>query len=216
MTEAKVIAVVGATGAQGGGLVRAILADPEGGFVPRAITRDPAGEKATGSRRAGSRGRPGRSGRRRESRTGLRRRSRSLLRHQLLGALLGGQGDRPGPQPGPGRQGSRRPARDLVVPRGHAPVRHRRPDADPPGEVQGAPLRREGSRRRPLPRGRRAHDGPPHRFLLGELRLLRARPAARRGRGAAITFPLGTARMPSWRPRTSAKSPTGSSSAATS
>ena len=47
MSEAKVIAVVGATGAQGGGLVRAILADPDGGFVPRAITRDPAGEKAS-------------------------------------------------------------------------------------------------------------------------------------------------------------------------
>lgn len=37
----KVIAVVGATGAQGGGLVRAIAADPGGGFVARAITRDP-------------------------------------------------------------------------------------------------------------------------------------------------------------------------------
>ncbi len=42
----KTIAVVGATGAQGGGLVRAILADPNGGFAARAITRDDAGEKA--------------------------------------------------------------------------------------------------------------------------------------------------------------------------
>jgi len=41
MAEKKVIAVVGATGAQGGGLVRAILADPSGGFAVRAITRDP-------------------------------------------------------------------------------------------------------------------------------------------------------------------------------
>jgi uncharacterized protein YbjT (DUF2867 family) len=40
MTDKKVIAVVGATGAQGGGLVRAILADPKGGFACRAITRD--------------------------------------------------------------------------------------------------------------------------------------------------------------------------------
>jgi uncharacterized protein YbjT (DUF2867 family) len=42
----KVIAVVGATGAQGGGLARAILADPAGGFSCRAITRDPGKESA--------------------------------------------------------------------------------------------------------------------------------------------------------------------------
>jgi len=40
MTDRKIIAVVGATGAQGGGLVRAILSDPNGGFTARAITRD--------------------------------------------------------------------------------------------------------------------------------------------------------------------------------
>ena len=42
----KTIAVVGATGAQGGGLVRAILADPSGGFTARALTRDPSSAKA--------------------------------------------------------------------------------------------------------------------------------------------------------------------------
>jgi uncharacterized protein YbjT (DUF2867 family) len=42
----KTIAVVGATGAQGGGLVRAILADPSGGFAARALTRDPHNDKA--------------------------------------------------------------------------------------------------------------------------------------------------------------------------
>ncbi|MHC4829707.1 MAG: NmrA/HSCARG family protein [Planctomycetota bacterium] len=46
MSEKKIIAVVGATGAQGGGLVRAICADPEGGFVARAITRNPDSDKA--------------------------------------------------------------------------------------------------------------------------------------------------------------------------
>ena len=46
MAEKKVIAVVGATGAQGGGLVRAILADSSGEFSARAITRDPSLEKA--------------------------------------------------------------------------------------------------------------------------------------------------------------------------
>jgi uncharacterized protein YbjT (DUF2867 family) len=46
MADKKVIAVVGATGAQGGGLVRAILADPNGGFACRAITRDPNKDQA--------------------------------------------------------------------------------------------------------------------------------------------------------------------------
>lgn len=46
MTQRKTIAVVGATGAQGGGLVRAILADPQGGFAARAITRDVNSDKA--------------------------------------------------------------------------------------------------------------------------------------------------------------------------
>ncbi len=40
MADKKIIAVVGATGSQGGGLARAILADPSGGFGVRAITRD--------------------------------------------------------------------------------------------------------------------------------------------------------------------------------
>ena len=44
---ARIIAVVGATGAQGGGLVRAILADPERRFRARAITRDPNSDKAS-------------------------------------------------------------------------------------------------------------------------------------------------------------------------
>jgi uncharacterized protein YbjT (DUF2867 family) len=42
-----IIAVFGATGAQGGGLVRAILDDPSGEFAVRALTRDPESEKAT-------------------------------------------------------------------------------------------------------------------------------------------------------------------------
>ena len=46
MTDKKIIAVVGSTGAQGGGLVHAILNDPNGGFAARAITRDPNKDKA--------------------------------------------------------------------------------------------------------------------------------------------------------------------------
>jgi uncharacterized protein YbjT (DUF2867 family) len=46
MAEKMIIAVLGATGAQGGGLVRAILSDPGGGFAVRALTRDVNSEKA--------------------------------------------------------------------------------------------------------------------------------------------------------------------------
>ena len=46
MAEEKVIAVIGATGAQGSGLVRAICADTSGGFRARAITRDVSSDKA--------------------------------------------------------------------------------------------------------------------------------------------------------------------------
>ena len=46
MAESKLIAVLGATGAQGGGLVRAICGDPAGGFRARAITRNVDSEKA--------------------------------------------------------------------------------------------------------------------------------------------------------------------------
>lgn len=54
MADKKIIAVVGATGAQGGGLVRAIQADPQGGFVARAITRDTKSEKAQELARLGA------------------------------------------------------------------------------------------------------------------------------------------------------------------
>jgi uncharacterized protein YbjT (DUF2867 family) len=46
MAEKKIIAVLGSTGSQGGGLVRAILADSSGGFAARAITRDTSKDKA--------------------------------------------------------------------------------------------------------------------------------------------------------------------------
>jgi uncharacterized protein YbjT (DUF2867 family) len=50
----KTIAVVGATGAQGGGLVRAILADPSGGFAARALTRNVDSDKARALAKAGA------------------------------------------------------------------------------------------------------------------------------------------------------------------
>ena len=46
VSDKKIIAVMGATGSQGGGVVRAIQSDPGGGFKARAITRDPNSDKA--------------------------------------------------------------------------------------------------------------------------------------------------------------------------
>lgn len=46
MADKKIIAVMGATGSQGGGLVRAILNDSSGEFTARAVTRDTSSEKA--------------------------------------------------------------------------------------------------------------------------------------------------------------------------
>ena len=49
----RVIAVVGATGAQGGGLVRAILNDKNGPFTARAITRNVEFGQSKGTGRCG-------------------------------------------------------------------------------------------------------------------------------------------------------------------
>ena len=54
MSDRKVIAVVGATGAQGSGLVRAILNDPNGGFAARVLTRDVNDAKAKNFARLGA------------------------------------------------------------------------------------------------------------------------------------------------------------------
>jgi uncharacterized protein YbjT (DUF2867 family) len=54
MSNKKVIAVVGATGSQGGGLVQAILEDKTGEFSVRAITRNVNSDKAKALANAGA------------------------------------------------------------------------------------------------------------------------------------------------------------------
>jgi uncharacterized protein YbjT (DUF2867 family) len=54
MATKKTIAVAGATGAQGGGLARAILNDRSGRFQVRALTRNPRSDKASELARLGA------------------------------------------------------------------------------------------------------------------------------------------------------------------
>ena len=54
MADKKIIAVVGATGAQGGGLVHAILNDPSSGFAVRALTRKVDSDKAKELKKLGA------------------------------------------------------------------------------------------------------------------------------------------------------------------
>ncbi|HSG68745.1 MAG TPA: NmrA/HSCARG family protein [Bacteroidales bacterium] len=54
MTDKKIITVIGATGAQGGGVARAILSDPKSEFTVRAVTRDPNSDKAKALSNAGA------------------------------------------------------------------------------------------------------------------------------------------------------------------
>ena len=83
MTDKKIIAVVGATGAQGGGLVRAILEDKESPFLARALTRNVNSDKAKELAGAGRHG---------ESQEGFHGCLWRILRDLLLGALLSGEG----------------------------------------------------------------------------------------------------------------------------
>lgn len=54
MSEKKIIAVLGATGAQGGGIANAILDDPNSEFSVRALTRNVNSEKAETLRKKGA------------------------------------------------------------------------------------------------------------------------------------------------------------------
>ena len=54
MDEKKIIAVVGATGAQGGGMCRAVLKDVGGGYRVRALTRNAGSDKAIELKKLGA------------------------------------------------------------------------------------------------------------------------------------------------------------------
>ena len=192
-SKKPVIAVVGATGAQGSGLVRAILQDPERRFTARAITRKPDSEKARALAAQGA-----------EVVAADADDASSLDR-----AFAGATGafcvtnfwehfsaDREVAQARAmaARRGSRRrPARGLVHPRGHAPPRPAlgRPDAHPPRPLQGPPLRRQGRGGRGLRRGEGADHAAPHLVLLGQPHPLRHGPEEGRLGAAGVRHPHG-------------------------
>ena len=146
MAEKKIIAVMGATGAQGGGLVRAILDDPSGGFAARAITRDVNSDKAKALRESGA------------EVVAADVDDPESLRQAFEGAYgaycvtfywdhFSPEKELPqAQQSGAGREGRGVAARGVVHAGRYAPVgaADRQSDADTDGQIQGAAFRCEG------------------------------------------------------------------------
>ena len=116
MSDKKIIAVVGATGAQGGGLVRAILDDPDGGFTVRAITRDVNSEAARALAKAGAEVVAADIDDEASLAAALKGALRRLLRDLLLGALFSRQRESADPQFGGSSEGCGTEACHLVHP----------------------------------------------------------------------------------------------------
>ncbi len=179
----KTIAVIGATGAQGGGLIRAILADPQGGFAARAVTRDVNSDKAKRTRRDGRGGGRRRRRRRAKPRPGVRRRVRRLLRDVLLGALQAGAGVR-----GSAQHGAAPPRRPACRTSSGPRSRTRAPSSRPTRcRRSWTNTRCRTSMPRARPTSSSAMSGVPTTYplcvvLLGQPHLLRRRPGEGSGR----------------------------------
>jgi len=93
MSDRKVIAVVGATGAQGGGLVRAILNDSNGGFAARVPTRNVNGARAKDFARLGAEVAAADIDEPESLKKAFEGAYSSLLRNFFLGALLATEGN---------------------------------------------------------------------------------------------------------------------------
>ena len=193
MADKKIIAVVGATGAQGGGLVRAILADPKGGFAARAVTRNPGADKAKALAAAGA------------EVVAADLDDRASLERAFKGAygafcLTNFWEHFSAEKEVAQAENMARAAKaagvrhvDLVHPGRHQTLGAAlgRPDAHPARQVQSAAFRRKGRGRREVPGAGRAHHVPADLLLLGELHLLRVGPQARSGRQARPDVPAG-------------------------
>ena len=199
MADPKIIAVIGATGAQGGGLVRAILRDKNGGFAARAVTRNPDSDKAKALAKAGAEVVAADTG------------DQESLERAFAGAHGAFCVTNFWEHFSPERELA--DATNMAKAAKQAGVRHviwstledtrkwvplsRQPDAHAAGQVQGPPLRRQGRGRRRVPETRRADHVSADVVLLGELSSSSAR-----GRSAgpdgklAITFPMDDKKLP--------------------
>ena len=217
MADKKIIAVVGSTGSQGGGLAR------------RFSTTRTAGSPSARSRAIPTRTRPRRSPAKGaevvkadlDDVESLKKAFAGAYgvyaRHELLGALLRREGKGAGEEHRRRREGRRRQARHLVDARRHAQAdeARRQADADAAGEVPRAALRREG-------RGQRVLRGPAGHVsrdvvLLGQP--LHVRPRAEEGRRRQLQLGVPDGQREAGRaspPRTSARSRTASSRPASS
>ena len=114
MDEKKIIAVVGATGAQGGGVCRAILKDVGGGYRVRALTRNAGSDKAKELKKLGAEVVEVDIDDAESLKRAIPRRPRGVLRHLLLGALFSREGTGGGEKHGRRGETRRRAARHLV------------------------------------------------------------------------------------------------------
>ena len=184
MLDKKVIAVVGATGAQGGGLVRAILADPIGRIHG-----------------AGAHPRSGRPAAKALAAAGAEVVAADVddpesLKRAFAGAYGAFCVTFFWEHFSPEKELAQAKALADAAKAARLPhviwstledtrtlrAAHRRSHADAAGQVQGAALRRQGRGGRVLPRRRRADDVPADVVLLGQLHPLRHGPEEGRGR----------------------------------
>ena len=211
--------MAGATGAQGGGLVRSILADPDGEFAVRAITRDPDSPKARALAAAGA------------EVVAADIADKAAVARAFDGAYGAYCVTFFWNHFSPDQE--RAEAHALADAAKQAGVQHvvwstledsrRFVKLDDPrmptlmGKLQGAALRREGRSGRLLPRDGRADHVPADVVLLGQPDPLRHGPQDRSRRQAVLRTADGRpGRCPASRPTTSVVVRTGSSSAATS
>ncbi len=213
MADKKIIAVLGSTGSQGGGLVRAILADAAGGFAARAVTREHEQGQSEGAlAAAGAEVVKARPRRRREP-----RRRRSPARTASTRSRISGSTSR-------ARRKRRKPRTSPTAAKA-AGVKHvvwstledirqfmkpddkRMPMLQDKYRVPHFDAKAEAERavRRP------ADDVPRHVVLLGQP--VHVRPGPKKGDDGKLawTFPMGTSKMAGIAAEDIGKSPTASS-----